>query len=309
MHFFAFYSIDEQQGPEDFVNYLKEVNRLALDRKLNISQQFSIPKELFYNCNAKKKHEIENSLQEIHFLIEQLNPTHIIDFGSGLGYLSCVVAALFGIPVIGLELSTTNCTTSINRAKKIGAILKDPQFRENLANCFSCFNFTIESDITHDNFRENLENIVFANETKLKNCRLLVIGLHTCGDLAVSMIRLFCEMPEISGLINLGCCYNQISVPVQLEEDLLDEKYRFKSNLKKITFPLSGELFKGFDNLVYNRRFMLLASHSNDKDILFLDQSLESTRSAYMRAKIEVIAESIPVKHFINLDFFFYRFF
>ena len=40
--------------------------------------------------------------------------------------------------------------------------------------------------------------------------RQLLTGLHTCGDLASSMLRIFCVNDSIKALCNVGCCYHLI---------------------------------------------------------------------------------------------------
>lgn len=39
----------------------------------------------------------------------------------------------------------------------------------------------------------------------------VMIGLHTCGDLAPNMLRMFVRGPEIHALCNVGCCYHLLS--------------------------------------------------------------------------------------------------
>ena len=36
----------------------------------------------------------------------------------------------------------------------------------------------------------------------------MIIGLHTCGDLAVNILRLFCDIDAIKAVCVVGCCYN-----------------------------------------------------------------------------------------------------
>ena len=35
----------------------------------------------------------------------------------------------------------------------------------------------------------------------------IMIGLHTCGDLGPSIIRIFASSPHARGLVSVGCCY------------------------------------------------------------------------------------------------------
>ena len=39
----------------------------------------------------------------------------------------------------------------------------------------------------------------------------VLVGLHTCGNLATTMLRLFAESKVLVGLVSVGCCYMKLS--------------------------------------------------------------------------------------------------
>ncbi|KAM9845705.1 putative methyltransferase-like protein 25 [Aulostomus maculatus] len=39
----------------------------------------------------------------------------------------------------------------------------------------------------------------------------VMVGLHTCGDLAPSTLRMFVAKPELAAVCSVGCCYHQLS--------------------------------------------------------------------------------------------------
>ena len=39
----------------------------------------------------------------------------------------------------------------------------------------------------------------------------LIVGLHTCGDLAPTLLRVFSQCPNAVGIISIGCCYMKLS--------------------------------------------------------------------------------------------------
>ncbi|XP_028935068.1 methyltransferase-like protein 25 isoform X2 [Ornithorhynchus anatinus] len=43
----------------------------------------------------------------------------------------------------------------------------------------------------------------------LEDC--IIVGLHTCGDLAPNALRIFASKPEIKAICNVGCCYHLLS--------------------------------------------------------------------------------------------------
>lgn len=59
-------------------------------------------------------------------------------------------------------------------------------------------------DLSVDDFIKMLKENKVLDETKM------IIGLHTCGDLAATIIKLFVESKSET-LINVGCCYDGLS--------------------------------------------------------------------------------------------------
>ncbi|MEQ2193610.1 hypothetical protein XENOCAPTIV_005709, partial [Xenoophorus captivus] len=45
----------------------------------------------------------------------------------------------------------------------------------------------------------------------------VVVGLHTCGDLAASTLRMFAAKPELSAVCGVGCCYHLLSEEFNLD--------------------------------------------------------------------------------------------
>ncbi|CAJ0960062.1 unnamed protein product [Ranitomeya imitator] len=48
----------------------------------------------------------------------------------------------------------------------------------------------------------------------------IMVGLHTCGDLAPNTLRIFISKPEMKAVCSVGCCYHFLSEQFEhLEED------------------------------------------------------------------------------------------
>ena len=41
--------------------------------------------------------------------------------------------------------------------------------------------------------------------------KYLLVGLHTCGDLAPTILRLFAKSETIVGVVSVGCCYMKLT--------------------------------------------------------------------------------------------------
>ncbi|XP_054974534.1 probable methyltransferase-like protein 25 isoform X2 [Sorex araneus] len=60
----------------------------------------------------------------------------------------------------------------------------------------------------------------------LEDC--LMVGLHTCGDLAPNTLRIFTSKSEIKGVCSVGCCYHLLSEEFEYPlKDCVQEKWGF----------------------------------------------------------------------------------
>lgn len=50
-----------------------------------------------------------------------------------------------------------------------------------------------------------------------KKPKCILIGLHTCGDLASTMLRVFNKTPEIVGIVSVSCCYFRMTIQSRME--------------------------------------------------------------------------------------------
>lgn len=65
-------------------------------------------------------------------------------------------------------------------------------------------------------------------------------GLHTCGDLAPSCLRMFQQSSQIEAICNIGCCYNNLSEQFAHPADatIPSERYRmYEGNIVPIMLP------------------------------------------------------------------------
>ncbi|XP_068792589.1 probable methyltransferase-like protein 25 isoform X2 [Struthio camelus] len=55
----------------------------------------------------------------------------------------------------------------------------------------------------------------------------IMVGLHTCGDLAPNTLRIFIAKPEIKAVCSVGCCYHLLSEQYENQEDCTEEVWGF----------------------------------------------------------------------------------
>ncbi|NXH58900.1 MET25 protein, partial [Rhabdornis inornatus] len=61
--------------------------------------------------------------------------------------------------------------------------------------------------------------------TDLEDC--MMVGLHTCGDLAANTLRIFTAKPEIKAVCSVGCCYHLLSEQFENQEECHDQIWGF----------------------------------------------------------------------------------
>jgi len=120
----------------------------------------------------------------------------------------------------------------------------------NLRTLFDC-NFDVTSK---DN--QNADN---TNRSSV-NCGVLLSGLHTCGNLASSMLRIFSTNPDTQVLCTVGCCYNLLTGG----DEALKENETIEIPLEEACgFPLSSSM-KGC-GFTLSRNAKLLAAQAADR--------------------------------------------
>ncbi|XP_059702831.1 probable methyltransferase-like protein 25 isoform X3 [Haemorhous mexicanus] len=61
--------------------------------------------------------------------------------------------------------------------------------------------------------------------TDMEDC--MMVGLHTCGDLAANTLRIFTAKPEIKAVCSVGCCYHLLSEQFENPEECQDQVWGF----------------------------------------------------------------------------------
>ncbi|KGL91356.1 Methyltransferase-like 25, partial [Charadrius vociferus] len=130
-----------------------------------------------------------------------------------------VLAILNVLPADAVEVfssSQCNCRELCEEEKKRRkmASLKAKASKSSESNLY----FPLTSCITAET---ELSDII----TDLEDCML--VGLHTCGNLAANTLRIFTAKPEIKAVCSVGCCYHLLSEQFENEEDCPEEVWGF----------------------------------------------------------------------------------
>ena len=52
-----------------------------------------------------------------------------------------------------------------------------------------------------------------SRDSGVTNPPFIIVGLHTCGDLAPTILRVYAQSRQVVGLLSVGCCYMKLSCP------------------------------------------------------------------------------------------------
>lgn len=163
--------------------------------------------------SPKKVHEVRRLSAFIARAASEINVSEVVDLGAGLGYLSHFLASQCSLKVLAVESKEHNTHAARTRGDYFSSKThKKPDFQ------------AISMHVTDSNF------------TSLCLNECLLIGLHTCGDLSPISLRMAALVPSVRAVINVGCCYNQLTETVQPEA-----KGRFEQYLSQIGVNLRGE--------------------------------------------------------------------
>jgi len=129
-------------------------------------------------------------------------------------------------------------------------------------------------------FKELISNI-FLEESH----GIGLVGLHTCGNLTPTCLKIYKEFSDIKSICNVGCCYHH------LNEEFSDNKM-FKN---QIGFPLSVLLKE--KRCVVKRGARMLAAQSIER---ILEKQERPSKTMFYRALFEIIIEQSSRKQDIQ---------
>lgn len=169
----------------------------------------------------------------------------IIDAGDGKGYLSSHLSVAYDLKVLGIDSKCSRTLAAFVRQKLLLEYLERKSKRQQSSkfereqymsmldkNYRNATHFiTPHTDFLQlfgDNFEMAVDNIP----------GLCLSGLHTCGDLASTCLRIYCESNQIAALCNVGCCYHKNTERFN-DSHQFNYKPEIESHAMGYGFPLS----------------------------------------------------------------------
>ncbi|XP_065221546.1 probable methyltransferase-like protein 25 [Planococcus citri] len=312
----AFYRNDSS-----ITNLIQQFIEQATEHELKHSRYFKPIDELNFPKNgskssvkitefmsAKKLHEVESMSQFVADVASLSNTSLIVDIGSGKGYLTSVLALQHRFKILGIDCSQTNITGATKTTMKLEKKWKVYQRRsQNLTKekppptnqvakepCSSNEEYhnkyKWKSAIVGDLYKQrvqsiskttNMDDILSEEYPREDHQNVLLVGLHTCGNLAPACLELLVEnRNRIKSIVNIGCCYHL------LEEKFVSNPDWLKRNsvCGNPTFPMSEYLTERRFALGRDARMCGTQKPINLKDS---DEITNATKPLFYRALLQ----------------------
>ena len=111
--------------------------------------------------------------------------------------------------------------------------------------------------------------------------RHILVGLHTCGDLGATMMRVFRESEDIAGLVSLGCCYMKLSSRKDTSDSIDRPSPPSSADSAALGYPLSDFVHSLLPSSSLSYEAREVACHSIDSYSRQLQQGTGDLISVY----------------------------
>ncbi|XP_050089890.1 methyltransferase-like protein 25B isoform X2 [Anopheles aquasalis] len=225
----------------------------------------------------KKRHEIVQFAASC--LNEEPPQDHctLVDIGSGQGNLARALGLGFGYQVCCLEQNESFVQTARRKDAELGQKLtkRDPALRDTLVMPVHLHERVNLEQIDPQGFVQMLNRAL--NSSSKDEFQFGLIGLHPCGDLAPSLLRLFLACRECRFVKLVCCCYMKLSC-LALPDQHAANNYGF---------PLSE--FCRSSGLLLSYQAREIACHAIEQYSCKLQEDYEELKVHAYRAAIECI--------------------
>lgn len=127
-----------------------------------------------------------------------------VDIGSGKGYLGSHLSVQDKFKVVGVDSCITNSHGAVERQRKMKRVFKRTSKSTAEENDDDVQDY--KTVTKHLNSRTNLMELLPEMNT---NARMMMTGLHACGNLSSCILQMF-NRTQVNSLCLVGCCYHHI---------------------------------------------------------------------------------------------------
>lgn len=176
----------------------------------------------------KKRYEVKKLSSLIHHFVESNNIDLIIDLGSGMGQLASFLSFSHSVSILGIDCNKKVILRSIEKNNEFENkfLSKDETTKKQNQPKFHQTHSHIDANISVEEF----EKLIY-EATKFNPNRVMLIGLHTCGQLGVTVLELMQkswkdtkEKSKIKVIANIPCCYHKNNMKYPLSRFMKKKK-------------------------------------------------------------------------------------
>lgn len=182
---------EDSACPKSLGDWLRKLKSVSLPRTQRQGPTLTLPDTLASPMKTKKMNEVSVAAAYIYQVCRSNGISHVIDMGSGQGYLSVTLACFFpSLRILAIDGSASQISGSKGFAASLG-------ISEDRLTHLICYIDGSAALSTHMEAWAGTE-------------KCILVGLHACGRLSEHMLRYFTTCPFITALAAVGCCYNHI---------------------------------------------------------------------------------------------------
>ncbi|XP_012059464.1 PREDICTED: protein RRNAD1-like [Atta cephalotes] len=165
------------------------------------------------HVKIKKRHEIQQIARVCADCAQESNAECIVDVGAGVGHLARSLAFKYVLHVICIEQDALLSQQARKWDKELLVSLSKylPDLPVNMPQHISIKLEDIDSDLseTIKDIRRTFSDNFHLNK---KKSGFGIVGLHPCGDLAATLLRLYTSQCETRFICIVGCCYMKLTL-------------------------------------------------------------------------------------------------
>ncbi|XP_063828467.1 probable methyltransferase-like protein 25 isoform X1 [Ostrinia nubilalis] len=167
--------------------------------------------------NNKKSYEVQTMSRLVASLYEACSASCCVEAGGGRGHLPVALTLGYGIPSLTIDCDEKTLTSAAERikiiqkqwhaiAKKIKDGQEEKMSKESNRNLHR---FATAYVTRHTDLRAIVKEKF--PEMEQEDVKLLLTGLHTCGNLGPASLRIFTSQPSTAAVFNVPCCYHLLA--------------------------------------------------------------------------------------------------
>ncbi|GIY83866.1 protein RRNAD1 [Caerostris darwini] len=203
-------------------------------------QHKSIPEFCRRHVKPKKQHEIFRMAQVADTVMKYFDLNHAIDVGAGQGHLSRLLALCYNLKLATLEANQFYVSGAVKFDKQAISSFEhgkksdnDRNDNEDISRNVATVPHHVKSSVTLSSSESCLEKILkdaWCQSSEECEEKFALMGLHTCGNLAETILKTFLKCNQSQVLLSIGCCY------MKLETNIDGEGYPLSNFIKSLAY-------------------------------------------------------------------------